>query len=181
MKNKVHSQIKPDGDHTALLVIDVQQGLFERTTPIYKADEVLTNINILIDRAREGGMPVLFIQHSNENTLMKGTPQWKLHPRIQPALGEPVIHKVEGNAFLGTDLGALLTERQVGHLVMTGLVTHGCVKSTCLGALELGYQVTLVTDGHSNFSPDAPSLIEKWNHELGSQGAELMPTAQITF
>jgi nicotinamidase-related amidase len=60
-------------------------------------------------------------------------------------------------------------------------VTHGCVKSTCLGALELGYRVSLVTDGHSNFSPDAPSLIKKWNRELGSQGAELMPTTQITF
>jgi nicotinamidase-related amidase len=169
------------GDATALLVIDVQQGLFERSTPVYMADQVLTNINALIDRAREAGVPVIFIQHSNDNTLIKGTPQWKFHPRIQPVLGESVIQKLEGNAFIGTDLGALLTGRQVGHLVITGLVTHGCVKSTCLGALELGYRVTLVTDGHSNFSPDAPTLIEKWNRDLGNQGAELKPTGQIIF
>lgn len=178
---KKNIRLESSGDVTALLVIDVQQGLFERSTPIYKADEVLTNINALIDRAREASTPVLFIQHSNDNTLMKGTPQWKFHPRIQPAAGEPVIQKLEGNAFIGTGLGTLLTKQHVGHLVITGLVTHGCVKSTCLGALELGYRVTLVTDGHSNFSPDAPSLIEKWNRELGSKGAERKLTEQITF
>ena len=169
------------GAGTALLVIDVQQGLFERATPIYKADEVLMNINALIDRAREAGVPVIFIQHSNDNTLMKGTPQWKFHPRIQPAVGEPVIHKLEGNAFTGTTLAEVLKERNAATLVLTGLVTHGCVKSTTLGALELGYRVTLVTDGHSSFSPEAPSLIEKWNKELAKKGAELKPAAQIIF
>jgi nicotinamidase-related amidase len=169
------------GGGTALLVIDVQQGLFERTNPIYGAEEVLTNITTLIDRARQAGVPVIFIQHSNDNTLVKGTPQWKFHPRIQPAVGEPVIHKLQGNAFAETNLGETLREKNVGTLVLTGLLTHGCVKSTCLGALELGYRVILVHDGHSNFSEDAPKLIREWNRKLSKKKAELKAAAEVEF
>jgi nicotinamidase-related amidase len=171
----------PEGDKTALLVIDVQEGLFTRPTPIYRADEFLRKVNNLMDRARAAGVPVIFIQHANENTLVRDTPEWQLHPQIQPLTGEPIVHKLQGNAFLDTDLADILRERQAGHLVLCGLVTHGCVKSTCLGALELGYRVTLVQDGHSSFSKEAPQLIEEWNKKLGKLGAELKAAEEVEF
>ena len=62
---------------------------------------------------------------------------------------------------------------------MTGLVTHGCVKATCEGALALGYAVMLAADGHSSYSKDAARLIEDWNRKLGEMGAQVMPAAQI--
>jgi nicotinamidase-related amidase len=181
MKKTDKKQSKPAGEKTALLVIDVQLGLFQRPTPLYQADLVLRNINTLIDHARQAGVQVVFIQHSNDNLLIKGTPQWQLHPQIQPLSDEPIIHKLKGNAFLDTNLAELLAEKQVGQLVLCGLVTHGCVMSTCLGALELGYRVTLVTDGHSNLSPDAPRLIREWNRKLGRAGAELKMTEDVKF
>jgi len=55
------------------------------------------------------------------------------------------------------------------------------VKATCLGALKEGYKVVLVSDAHSNFSKDAPRLIEKWNRELGNKGATLVETNSVTF
>src|SRR5512140_786860 len=57
---------------TALLVIDIQKGLFEKSTPIYKAELLLKNINTLINKARQEGIPVFFIQHSSSKTLEKG-------------------------------------------------------------------------------------------------------------
>ena len=66
-------------------------------------------------------------------------------------------------------------------LVVTGLVTHGCVKATSLGALKRGFQVYLVTDGHSNFSADAPKLIDKWNQEISKKGASLVATKDVDF
>lgn len=68
--------------NTALLVIDVQQGLFERSTPVYQAKTMLDNINFLVDSAHQMGVPVIYIQHSNEKTLKLGTPEWKFHPEI---------------------------------------------------------------------------------------------------
>ena len=165
----------------ALIVIDVQQGLFERSTPIYQADTVLANINSLIDDALRAGVPVIFIQHANDKTLVKGTDAWQLHSEIQPLDGEEIIHKLHGNAFIETGLQSELEKLGVGQLYITGLVTHGCVKATSLGALDLGYQVMLVSDGHSNFSKDAPKLIKKWNQAINQKGAVLVETTDIDF
>jgi nicotinamidase-related amidase len=57
--------------NSALLVIDIQSGLFERATPIYNAEGVLENINLLINHTRISNVPVVFIQHSNDKTLVK--------------------------------------------------------------------------------------------------------------
>ncbi|MFH2038633.1 MAG: cysteine hydrolase family protein [Chloroflexota bacterium] len=170
-----------DQGNVALLVIDVQLGLFKRSTSIYQARQVLENINILIDRARQRGFPVIFIQHSNDNTLVKGSADWQLHPEIQPHEGEQIIFKLHGNAFEGTNLQEVLEEKKVDRLVVTGLVTHGCVKATSFGAIQNGYKVVLVRDAHSNFSKDAPIIIEKWNRLIGSKGAVLLLTRDVDF
>lgn len=166
---------------TALLVIDVQKGLFEKSTPIYKANQVLETINNLIDQARHADMPVIFIQHSSPKTLEKGSDAWQLHPKVQPCADEVIIHKLHGNAFDETSLREELENRNVSVLVMTGLVTHGCVKATCLGAIEEGYKVVLVSDGHSNYSKDAAQLIEKWNRTIREKGADVMEAQKISF
>ena len=165
----------------ALLVIDVQKGLFEKSTRIYRAEQLLENINDLMSRARQAGAPVIFIQHSNPTVLEEGSVGWHLHPRIQPLADEPIVHKTHGNAFEDTNLSEELTKRDISNLVITGLVTHGCVKATCLGALEEGYQVILVSDAHSSYSKDAANMIEKWNHELHEKGAIVKQTREITF
>jgi nicotinamidase-related amidase len=168
-------------DNMALLVIDVQKGLFERPTPIYQAEKTLENINTLIGNARQAGVAVIFIQHSNENILVKGSDAWQLHPEIRPLDGEDIIHKLHGNAFKDTQLHDELAKRNVNTLVVTGLVTHGCVKATSLGAIDKEYKVILVSDGHSNFSKDAPKLIEKWNRAISQKGAELIETRDVEF
>ena len=165
----------------ALLVIDVQKGLFERAIPIYKAKAFLANLNTLIWKARQAGVPVIFIQHANQKTLVRESDAWQLHPEIRPLDDETIIHKLHGNAFIDTGLQALLTESHVGELVITGLVTHGCVRATSLGALDLGYKVVLVSDGHSSFSKDAPKLIKKWNRTISRKGAALIPTQDVVF
>jgi len=166
---------------SALLVIDVQKEQFEKSTPVYKADQMLRNITFLISKARQEDVPVFFVQHSADSYLKFGSEGWQLHPRIQPTAGEPIIHKRHGNSFEDTTLQEQLIERGVSRVVVTGLVTHGCVKATCLGALEAGYKVMLVSDAHSNFSKDAPKVIEKWNQELSNKGTILVETQSVTF
>lgn len=165
----------------ALLVIDVQKGLFNKTIPIFKADVLLRNITLLVEKAHENNVPVIYIQHSNDTILAYGSDDWQMHSDIKPTNKDILIHKKHGNAFEGTHLEELLDSKSVNHLVITGLVTHGCVKTTAVGALELGYQVTLVEDGHSNYSKNAPDLIQKWNQKLSDLGAKIKMTQQIGF
>jgi nicotinamidase-related amidase len=124
---------------------------------------------------------VIYIQHASDKVLPFGSADWQLHPRLQPGENGLIVHKQHGNAFEDTPLHAELTSRGIGRVIVTGLVTHGCVKATCLGALALGYAVTLAEDGHSSYSKDAAHLIEEWNRKLGEAGAMVAPASQIAF
>ena len=166
---------------SALLVIDLQHGLFHKSTPIYRAGPLLDTIDTLIERARSAGALVILVQHASDKVLPFGSPDWQLHPRLRPAGDDLFLHKQHGNAFEDTPLQAELAGRGIRRLVLTGLVTHGCVKATCLGALALGYDVVLAQDGHSSYSKDAAKLIEEWNRKLGEAGAAVLPAGQIEF
>lgn len=182
MKPSISGTMDPDKhDKTALLIIDVQQGLFEQANPIHRAGELLQNINTLIERARAAGVPVIFIQHSNDEGMVRGSAGWQLHPELKPLPGEALIHKRFGNAFEDTNLAQVLQQDQVSGVVIAGLVTHGCVKASCLGALELGYRVTLAGDAHSNYSKQAAELIAGLNQKMAAKNVMVKPTAEIAF
>jgi nicotinamidase-related amidase len=168
-------------ENAALLIIDVQRGLFNRPTPIYNADQLLKNIQTLVDRSHENDIPVFYIQHQNNSMLVEGTEAWELHPQIHPETGDRLVHKRHGSAFQETDLGRELRARDVGKIFVTGLVTHGCVRATCLNALELGYKVVLVEDAHSNYSKDAERIIADWHKKLREKGVTLTATEEIQF
>jgi len=181
MPKPTNPTLPPEYTHAALLVIDVQDGMFHKSTPVYRAEQLIHNINHLVERAHQCGAPVVYVQHCGQRDLVRGTPGWQLHPDLRPLDTDPIVHKEQGNAFENTTLSEILNARQVGRVVVTGMVTHGCVKATCLGARELGYPVTLVTDAHSSYSQDAAALIEKWHANLSKEGVTLLPTVQVQF
>ena len=167
-------------NQTALLVIDVQNGLFAKSTPIYRAEALLANIGALVDRAHLAGALVCYVQHTN-NSMPTGSEAWQLHPQLHPLDTDKLIQKQHGSAFQDTPLKTELDAGGITRLVVTGLVTHGCVKAACLDAKKFGYAVTLVTDGHSNFHKQAAQVIEEWQQKLAEAGVELKSTAQIEF
>ena len=166
---------------TALLIIDVQRGLFDHPTAIYKAKELLENLNTLIDKAHQAGVPVIYIQHDNQKLLLKDSRGWQLHPELRPQPGDLHVYKQHGDAFEETPLVNELEERQIRRVIACGLVTHGCVRATCLGALQRGFQVTLVSDAHSNYHKKGGELIGEWNQKLSEAGVRVLPTAEVTF
>lgn len=175
------AQAKTRGDKAALLIIDVQNGLFQKSTPVYQAERLLETIRALGERARAAGAPVIYIQHTDPRWLARGMDTWPIHPQVQPQPGDRVMDKTHPNSFEDTPLEGDLDALGVGVVVVAGLVTHGCVKATCLGARELGYRVVLASDGHSNFSQDAEPLIAKTHAKLAAEGVELAPAAEVRF
>ena len=131
--------------HTALLVIDVQNGVVAGT---HNRTEMLANINTLVDKARAEDVPVIWVQHSDEN-LERGSENWEYVPELKRDEAEPVVHKRYGDSFEDTDLEQVLADRRVGKLVVTGAQTDACIRSTLHGAFVRGYDVTLVGDAHT--------------------------------
>ncbi len=164
---------------TALLVIDVQKALFTRPDPIFKAYQMIEVINALVDRAHLYGLPVIYIQHANQSILAEGSDGWKLHPGVSPAASDLSIRKTQGNSFLGTTLQGDLEARGVENVIVTGLVTHQCIRSTCLGGVKLGYNVFLVQGGHSNYSKNPEAMIEQREEELENAGVYIVTPEQI--
>jgi nicotinamidase-related amidase len=171
-----------DLNNTALVIIDVQMGLFEKTTPVYNADSLIDNLCMLIDRAHTANIPVFFLEHSNEKIKMgEGSAAWRLHPRLQPVETDRKLPKHHSSAFEETTLEEELKTRGIQRLVVTGLVTHGCVQATCQDAHRRGFQVILVKDGHSSYSKQAKELIEEWNEKLSQGIVELKEAREIDF
>lgn len=165
---------------TALLIIDVQKELFQKKNPVYQADEMLTNICTLAERAHQSGVPVIYIQHEN-NTMSKGSDGWQLHPRLQPRDGDLFFEKQHSSAFKVRPLQDTLASLGVRQLVIAGMVTHGCIKAACLDGVKLGYQVTLVTDGQSNFNSKPDQVIAATVEALCQVGVTLKTTREIEF
>jgi nicotinamidase-related amidase len=176
----MNNTLPTPSNQTALLVIDVQNELFAKPTPVYRAETLLANIRALVDRAHQAGVTVYYIQHTTDS-MPAGSEKWQLHPQLHPVDSDKLIQKHHGSAFQKTLLKNQLDAAGVTRLVIAGLVTHGCVKAACLDAKKFGYAVTLVTDGHSNFHKQAVQVIEEWQQKLSEAGVELKSTAQIEF
>jgi len=178
----------PDRPKTALLVIDVQNGVVANA---HNRDGVIANINTLVGKARAEDVPVVWVQHTSEE-LPRGSETWEYVPELVRDDTEPVVHKTYGDSFEDTDLEAVLAERRVGRLIVTGAQTDACIRSTLHGALVRGYDATLVGDAHttedlSAYGAPKPeqviahtNLYWQWQDAPGRHGGTV-ETADVSF
>ena len=131
--------------NTALLVIDVQNGVVEGN---HDRDAVVANVGSLVERARREEVPVVWVQHSSEH-LPRESDQWRIVPELTPDDAEPLVEKMYGDSFEDTILEDVLSDLGVGRLVVVGAQTDACVRSTLHGAFARGYDATLVSDAHT--------------------------------
>jgi nicotinamidase-related amidase len=130
---------------TALLVIDVQNGVVEGAT---ERDAVVANVGSLVEKARREAVPVVWVQHSSEE-LPRESDEWRIVPELTPDEAEPLVEKIYGDSFEDTVLETVLSGLGVGRLVVVGAQTDACVRSTLHGAFARGYDATLVSDAHT--------------------------------
>jgi nicotinamidase-related amidase len=131
--------------NTALLVVDVQNGVVEGTP---ERDSVVANVGSLVEKARQEQVPVVWVQHFDDG-LERGSDEWKIVPELAPDEAEPLIEKSYGDSFEDTTLETVLSGLGVGRLVVVGAQTDACIRSTLHGAFARGYDATLVSDAHT--------------------------------
>jgi nicotinamidase-related amidase len=134
-----------DRPNTALLVIDVQNGV---VTGTHERDAVVANIGTLVEKAREEAVPIVWVAHNSEN-LPKDSDDWQYVPELPRQESEALVHKTYADSFEDTDLEQVLAEAGIGRLIVTGAQTDECIRSTIHGAFVRGYDVTLVGDAHT--------------------------------
>jgi Amidases related to nicotinamidase len=170
----------------ALLVIDVQEAMFQLEEPPYNADQMVANIQRLLQEARSRSLPVIYVRHAGldeRSPLHPSKPGWPIYSAIAPQAGEPIVDKQHSDSFWDTNLHALLNDLGVRKLIITGMQTDYCVDTTCRRALSLGYEVTLVSDAHSTWGNGvltAEQIVQHHNQTLGDGFATLRSTDQLT-
>jgi len=134
------------GSASALLVVDVQVGVVAEA---FERARIVGNIALAVRKARAAGMPVIWVQHHNEGSLVCNSDAWQWAPELDPAESELCIHKRHNFSFEDTPLEDALDRLGVSHLILVGAATNWCIRATAYGALDRGYDLTLVSDAHT--------------------------------
>jgi nicotinamidase-related amidase len=134
-----------EGGQAVLVIVDVQVGVM-RTA--WDAPRIIQNIVGAVEKARKQAVPVIWVQHSDDE-LVYGSPDWNLVPELAPAEGEVRIFKRFNSAFEQSALDEALARFGAAHIVLAGAATNWCIRATAYGALDRGYDLTLIQDAHT--------------------------------
>lgn len=133
------------GNQAVLLIVDVQVGVVDGA---WEADRIIQNIKRAVEKARAQDVPVVWVQHIG-GELKEDSPAWQIVPVLTPQPDEAMIQKHYNSAFEGTSLEETLADLGVARIVLAGAATNWCIRATAYAALERGYDLTLIADGHT--------------------------------
>lgn len=182
----------------ALLIIDVQQAIISglaspERQPVVDArlDAVAVRLGDLKRQAEGAGAPVLLVQHDGDpgHRLEVGSEGWRFRDEIAPRADTIVVHKRSCDSFHETDLNSRLVELGVTHLVIGGCMSQFCVDTTTRRAVSMGFDVTLVEDGHATSDLGgltAEQIVDHHNRILsgfdaGAKQVRVMRSDQVRF
>jgi nicotinamidase-related amidase len=134
----------------ALLVIDVQNEYFTGNLKVTYPNPAVSLSNILkvMDQAKQIGMPIIVIQHTENSgtTFVKNTESWDLHPALLTKTYPYRIEKTKPSSFYETNLENILQKEAVQGLVIVGYMTQMCCDTTAREGFHKGYSVEFLAD-----------------------------------
>jgi nicotinamidase-related amidase len=164
-------------DGTALLVMDVQQGIVERVNgdPGY-----LERLSDAIAAARAAGIAVVYVtvafrpghpEISARNmtfaaaaasgAFVQDSPAAQIHPAVAAHAGDLVVTKRRVSAFTGSDLEVLLRGLGATTLVLTGIATSGVVLSTLRQAADMDFRLVVLADACLDADPEVHRVLTR--------------------
>jgi nicotinamidase-related amidase len=155
----------------ALLILDMQVGLFHGPHKPWAGEALLNTLNSLLSKARQARAPIFLARHIGPpgSPIEPGSPLTQLVRELVLLGDEVIFEKCRPNAFAMTDLADRLQACGSQGVVIAGMKTQYCVDSTCRAARDLGFDTVLIADGHT--CSDTPAL--KAEHIVAHHNATL--------
>jgi maleamate amidohydrolase len=186
------------GSRPAIVVIDLARFWTEPGYAAYCPDSerALAATNLLLEHARAAGVPVVFTTQAYQSAagglvsatgmarkfpgsgnLAVGSDATELHPSLQVLDGEHVITKTQSSAFQHTYLATVLHNAGVDTVILTGVVTSGCVRATAADSLAQGFRTIVVPEAVADHLPGA----HQWTlFDISTKIGDVVPLAQVT-
>jgi nicotinamidase-related amidase len=170
----------------ALMVVDVQKAMFTSGPEPYEGRAVVAHIAALLAKVRQTKAPVFFVQHDGGpgDEFDRHLPGFAICDEVVPLPHEPVAVKTTRSAFASTNLEMQLRAAAIDHIVLCGMQTEFCIATTLLGAVDRGFRMTVVRDGHTTFDNEilpAEKIIALHHRIWQNVMADLVPAEAITF
>lgn len=175
-----------------LLVIDMLVDFFERRPELSaQRARLAASTNALADAARAAGQAVIWVRQEfrpdladafldmrrgNVAVTIAGTAGAELLPELRRADGDRVVVKKRYSAFFGTDLDELLATLGARTLVLAGVNSHACVRTTAVDAYQRDYDVVVATECVASYDAEHHDVTMRY---LGGQVARLADNAEI--
>lgn len=145
----------------AILIIDVLQDYFKEGRLKDHRENLSRSINELVDLARQKSLPIIWVRQEFKDDLsdafldmkkrgqkitIAGTEGSKILPELHYSDGDNEIIKKRYSAFFGTNMDQLLLQLDTDTLILAGINTHACIRTTAIDAYQRDYEVVLATD-----------------------------------
>jgi len=153
-----------EGNKAVLLIVDVQVGVMQNA---WQAPQTIQNMARAVEKARAQDVPVIWVQHQDDE-LVLGSDEWQWVPELLPADGEARIHKQFNSSFEKTSLDETLARLGATRIVLAGAATNWCIRATAYGALERGYDLTLIKDAHTTETMEFEDVKDQLKEEVNS-------------
>ena len=153
---------------SALVVVDMQKYFLEEDSHAFvpSSPSILPNILKIIELYRSAGMPVIYTYFAVEGdekdpigqwwgrTVYEGTKESQFAEGIEPGEGELVIRKPSYSSFHGTNLEEYLKSKDIGNVLITGVLTNLCCESAAREAFSRGFDVFIPMDATASFNEE---------------------------
>ncbi len=193
----------PSTKHTALMVIDMQNGFCSDEgsinrigLPAARLRPAITPCARLIGMAREASVPVIYTRYmyrpdyadgglmaselipdlKDGKTLMAGTWDVEVVDELKPQEADFVIDKNRPSAFYATGLEPILKGLHVENLVVCGVTTNCCVETTVRDASQRDYRTFVVSDAVAEYEDDRHAVALK---SMGMLFAHVITSADV--
>jgi maleamate amidohydrolase len=183
------------GEKPAIIVVDMTYGFVDSAFPLGHSATgypAVAAIHRLLEHARPLGIPVFYSRsRSGATTCERG--RWKgggaiahpgmldpkantIVPDIAPQRGDIVIAKTWPSVFFGTDLPSYLIYHRVDTLIVTGMVTSGCVRGTAIDAFSYNLRVIIPEECVADRGPTSHKVAL---FEIHMKYGDVLPQHQV--
>ena len=176
----------------ALLIIDMLVDFFERVPELSaQRARLVAATNQLTEAVRGAGQPVIWVRQEFRPDLsdafldmrrrgvavtIAGTEGSKILPELKQAASDHIVVKKRYSAFYGTGLDDLLAALGARALVIGGINTHACIRTTVIDAYQRDYDVTLASECIGSYDAEHHDITVRY---LDGQIAQLSSNADI--
>jgi nicotinamidase-related amidase len=175
-----------------LLIIDLLNDYFRRQAPLAaQRDQLVASVNRLATAFRQAGRPIVWVRQEfapdlsdaflrarreNHRVTIAGTDGCELLPELQRHASDRVLVKKRYSAFFGTELVEILNPLRPVTLVLAGINTHACVRTTAIDAYQRDYEVLVASDCVASYDAEHHEVTKRY---LDAGIARFVPSAEI--